>query len=564
MDRTSGIDQLNPGYMRWAQNVRFTPNGEWYTRKGFTKRYTHSTVGGFAIKALELPDYQALFVHMGTKILVTQDGTNFYDTGNTRSAVYSTLFDIGQNILHINKTDSDLRIATSRTIATVLFGAVVIRFDPGDTTNFTAAGTIYIQGNAISYTSIDTASAEFRGVTGVPVGGFTSTNLIITQNTVLTGKPKGTAIAELQGSTLIADRTDFPEIVSYSTPATEANPEYSWDFVTVGAGSKKLRQAITALFSSKNVTLIGHIKSISYATGFGGVSGTSLLTDTLHSSDGVPNQKCITDMDGMTIINAINRFIPVVMSQQGGVRILDDELNKNKNMDYAISADLKNADYDVTYPFIHYADKQRELICGVTINGSLYHYVFSPDSRSWSVDTGKPFTAMADFKKRTFAISQYTDDIYEDYVGSNDDDLPIHSIVETGHHTQNFNLTTSDFTNIIHSGKISNVGSYKFKIIIDGDIYHEEEINADTLRSQGLMLDSFDPGGTGTSNIGGDPLTNDLQITTPSRFVLPYEILLTGENIQLVWEVLNKDTYLEVGKYAINSETEGELEISNF
>ena len=564
MDRTSGIEQLQPGMMRVAQNVRFTPQGAWNTRKGFLTRHTHTSVGGFAIKSLELPDYQALFVHMDTKILVTQDGVNFYDTGNTVSAVYSTLFDIGQDMFHNNKTDGMLRISTSRTMSAIADTDTEIEIDPGDTANFAASGTVYINGNTIAYTSINSGTAELEGVTGIPSGGFTDSNLIITQNNVLANKPKGTAIAELEGSTCVADRFDHPEIISYSSPATEANPEYAYDFVTAGAGSKKLRKAITALFSSKDVMLIGQKKAISYAAGFGGPSGDALVTGTLHESDGIPNQKCVTDMDGITVVNSINRIINIVMNQSGGIKLIDNDQDTQRNMDYFVSADLKQSDDDLVYPFIHYADKQRELICGVTINGLLYHYIYSPDSRAWSVDTGKPFTDMEDFKGRTFAISQYTDKIYEDYVGTNDDGIAIHSIVRTGEYTQNSNLTTSDFTSFICAGKMSNVGDFKFKIIVDGELFHEEDVSADNLEEQGLLTTSNSPSGPGTQSIGGSPLTTDLQQTEASRFVLPYENLLVGENYQIEWEVLSKDTYLEMRKYAIGAETEGELEISNF
>ena len=565
MDRTTGIERLPPGVMSYAQNCRFTPQGACYVRPGYMSRYEHATDGGFAILGLDLPDYQALFIHMDTDILVTQDGVNYYDTGNTRTATYSTFFDLGQDIFHVNKTDNWLRISTSRTISVILDTDTEIAFDIGDTANFLpGGGTVYIQGHAIAYTSVNVITAELEGVTGIPTGGFTDTNIIITQNHSLSDPPKCTALAELEGSTLAGDRSNHPEIISYSAPATEADPQYAYDFSGTGAGSKKLRKSITALFSSKDVCLIGQRRGISYSAGFGGAAGDALVTGVLHESDGVPNQKSIVDMDGITVVNAVNRFIGIVMNQSGGVKILDDEFNTKNNMDYPISSDLKRAEFDENLTFAYYSDKQRELVCGVVIDGNIYHYVRSADSRAWTIDTGKPFTNMASFKGRTFAISQYTNKIYEDYVGLNDDGLPIHTIIKTGEHTQNSNLTTSDFTNLIFAGRISNVGDFKLKIYVDGDLYHTEFISAENLREKGLILDSVAPGGTGTSSIGGDPLTNDLQITNSSRFVFPYEMLLTGESVQIEWEVLSQDTYLELRKYSINSETEGELELSNF
>jgi len=564
MDRSSGVDNLPAGMMRYAQNVRFTLDGSWKVRKGYIVKSELPEENGYAIVGLDLQDYQALFVHMGTKIFVSQDTENYYDIGATRSAVNSKMFTNGQNVYHINREDEPLQIATSRVTVDVVGTVTEITIDPGDLDNFSNAGTVYIQGSAISYTGINSTNSQLTGVTGVPATADYKAGTIITQVNVRAGMPKGSAIAEFEGSTIIGGRPDHPEIFSYSVAATEQDPQFEYDFFSAQAGSKKMRDEVTALYNSKGALLIGMRNSLAYSGGFGGPSGDVLITDIMHNSDGANNDCSIADIDGVTGILSRHRLMFATLSQSGGVQLLDSELEPTKNIDYMISRDLKLTGFDQSLSFLHYADKERELIASVWIKGVQYNYVRSFDSQTWSVDTGKPFTQMCEFKNGTYAVSSFTNKVYQDYVGKNDEGAPIHSIVRTGEMNANRGLSTSDYSHIIFGGNVSHAGAFRFKVFIDGEEYINEYITVDSLKEQRLTLDPVVQSSVGPYIVGPSPLGFDAKETKPTRFMFPYELLLVGENIILEWEVLDTDTDLEIRKFSITSETEAELEISNF
>lgn len=563
LDRTTNIERMAPGYMRIAENVRFTPQGACETIPGYKTIHTSSETGGYAIVVLDLEDYQAMFVHIGTKIFVTNDASNFYDIGVTRTATRSILYASGQDVFHSNKTDDFLRIATTAASADASASASEVFMNPGDSANFTATGTFYVNGTAVTYTGINSTDEKFTGCSGTPE---ITTGDIITQTESLASNPKGLAMSEFQGSTMVGARKSNPESIAYSAPATEANPEYAWDFSGAGSGFKRLNAAITVLHNSMDVLLIGMRNKIGYSPGFGGPSGTSLLSHVIHQSEGIPNEKCVADMNGIVSCFTTRRVINIQMNQSGGVRVIDDEFDPSKNLDYAISEDLKSADYDQTSAFLNYVDKERELVLSVSFDGVNKFYVCSPDSKSWATVTGKPFTNMASFKGNIYAISDSTNNVYQDYIGTTYDNIPIRSVIRTGKISIDQSLSTTDHTGVVFGGYMSRYGTFIFRIYVDDELYVTETVDANDLIDMGLMSRDSDvlSGGIGAMPIGASAIAPNGEDTSLSKFLFPYEILLVGEHIELEWEVYDESTRLRLSKFKLLTETDSELEIPNF
>jgi len=559
MDRTSGVENLPPTTLYLAENMRFNREGGVYTRDGIEKTATIGTSAKIDNMVTQA-EFDAMFLKSGTGIYQSLDGENWYSIGVTRTASERDRFHYHDlDVFATNQTDAYLHIACS--VATVAIADTDTEITVKNIDQFSAGGgTVYIRGDSITYTGTNTGNKQLTGVTGIASGGHPVGSLI-TETATPSGAPKGSAIAELEGSCLVGGTLDKPAVVYYGDAATLANPELFYAFSGGASGSKLTSSSVTAIKESAGVAIIGMKKGIDYAYGFD-TTTNALLTRSLSRSKGIPNQECITIVDDLIVAYTGGNVIAISASVDTGAQIIEDKSDPRNNYDYEIAGELVMADEDQSGSYIEYDDKRREVTLSCSVNGTVKKYVKNKDTGAWTIDSGKPFGCVTYLNGQKYAGSASSDSVYKDNTGTTDDDIPIFHRMLTGITSIDQELMTSENLMDVFGGLISGAGSFTHRIYVDGNKFYDKEFDSVYLQENGYMdVSAGVPIGAG--EIGAETIGFGNTSPDTFRFTLPIEILLTGERIQREWEIFSQGTQFELRKSRLVSETEGELELTN-
>ena len=559
LDTTSGAENLAPEALTVAQNVRYSQKGGVYTRNGIEAKA--AGIGSSAkIDTIHTHEpYDVMFMKSGTKIYQSLDGITWYDIGVTRTASERDFFfSYGKDVFVTNKTDAFLRIAVSTLTNAITTGSTEIDVRAGDGGSFTnGAAVIYIQGDEINYTAISTD--QLTTVTNIAASHAAGT--IITQTSTPAGAPKGTCIAELEGSLLVGGVSANPSALYYSAPSTLADPQFAYDFTGNGAGVKLLPVDIVGLGQVTGGVLIALKKGIHYADQFELDTG-GLITRPL-SSHGASNAFCFAQGDKKTYCLTNTNRVLVIIADADGVRVVDDTMNDRNNFDYPMRAFLNTLDEDQSLSFSHYDPATAEVISSVIENGISQELVFNEDLGKWSIDIGKPVSCRTNFKKRVYAGSDNTDTVYLDNEGTTDDTLPILHRIVTPIYTADDKRLSSEYLKFTFGGLLSGVGVVTLRMYVGGVLQEPVEITAEALQAKGLMsLAAGVPIGSGT--VGPQTVGSSGSTPTAYPFTFPYEILYSGETFQAEWEIFDEGTSFELRDSRLDAETSGELYLDSF
>jgi hypothetical protein len=560
MNATSGAESLPPEALTLAQNMRFNKDGGVFTRMGFELK---GSVGSSA-KIDTIHTHEAndvMFCKSGTGIYHSLDGITWYSIGVTRTAGERDFFHSkGKDVYATNKTDGFLRISVSTLAASITGASVAIDLRPGDGDGFTnGAAVIYIEGDSINYTAVSTD--QLTTVTNIAANH--ASGAIVTQTTSISSAPKGTCIGELEGSLLVGGVSANPSVLYYSAAATEANPEFAYDFTDNGAGSKLMPSDIKGIGTITGGVLIGMKKGIHYADSFQIDTG-ALVTIPISSSHSIPNAFCFAQADKKTYAYTGSRCIPIV-NDVNGVRIEDytEPGQDQLNIDYAVRSILNASDEDQTLSFTHFDPPKAEVSFSVIKDGISQELVLNEDLGKWSIDIGKVFGCKTNFKKRVFAGSDGDDSVFLDGELTTDNTIPILHRVLTPIYTQDDKRISSEYLKFTYGGMLSGAGSFTFRIYVGGQLALAEPVTSDDLIAKGLMsLSAGVPLGTGL--VGTATIGYGGSSPTVYPFTFPYEMLLSGEQIQFEWEIFDEGTSFELRDSRLDAETSEELYSNTF
>lgn len=567
LDTSSGIESLapfvnRPGYARLynAENCRFTREGGVRTRNGFLKKFDMGLDA--AVDDMESsPMFDVLFKKCSTKIQQTKNGTTPYDLGLTQTASEKTfLFPFRKDVFALNQTDSAVRIAVS-TVVSVNTGTGVLTVRTGDIDQFTASGTVYIRGIAVAY--LGKAGSTLTGCTGLTASMVLGD--IITQTSTPSGFPKGTCMAELEGSAIVGGVSADPTALYWSEPSTPAQPELFWSFPVTYV--KSMPSPVTALKASDSVLLIGLKRGLQYSTGFDQITGV-LLTITLSDVDGIPNARCIAKMDDDFAILTNTGRILLVAQTDAGFRVIQNRDDPRQDLDYPVQGYIqRNLDRQtLDENFLHYDPGTRELSACIRMkNGITKEFVLQRDIRAWSIDSGKNFRCKALFKGRTYAGDDGDSFVHLDNEGWTDNTVPINMRLTTGLLRAARKGVTSDYLQHNFGGLLNATGQFYMRVVLDGEIvenklYRASPVagdNNDSLRELRLM-DVNTGVAIGSGQIGAEQIGSGGQIAEAFRFDVPYEFGGEAEAGQIEWETTDEATILELRYFELSGETEAE------
>lgn len=561
MDTTSGIESLapfvnKPAFARLyrAQNARFSREGGVRTRNGFAKQYDMGL--GAKVDDMDVQQmYDALFKKSSTKIQHTLDGLTPYDIGVTRTASERDfLFAFRKDIYAINLTDDSLRVACS-TVAGVDDAGHILTVRTGDIDQFSASGTVYVRGIAITYSGV--ASSTLTGcssLAGISVGD------LITQTSTPAGFPKGSCMAEMEGSAIVGGGPDDPTALCWSEPSSPGSPELFYVFPVTYR--KTLPSAITALKTGNKVMLIGMKKGMQYSTGFDVQTGV-LLTFPL-TDKGIPNARCIAQMDNEFAVLTNDGRILMAAETDAGFSILQNPDDPRTDMDYAVQGFIQNnMDRNVLDEnHLHYDPATRELSATIRLNtGITAEFVFQRDIRAWSIDTGKNFSCKTIFKNRTYAGDDSDSFIHLDNEGWTDDGVAINVRLLTGMMRAARKGVTSDFLEHDFGGLLNPTGQFYMRVILGGSVVENKLYRASGDENlQEMMLMDVDTGiGIGGGQVGAHQIGSGGAVADAFRFDVPYEFGGEAEDAQIEWETTDEATIFELRYFDLSGETEGEI-----
>lgn len=560
LDVTSGIENLNPMAnkaqpctLSTAINVRFTENGGVMPRDGFTQ-VTDLGTSAKVDDCVTLPIWDVSFWKSGTTIRYGYktdiDAGISYATGLTRTATEKDfLYAHERNVYATNETDAYTRIAVSR-LSAVNSGASTFSLSTGDG-DFFASGTVIIRG--ISVTGGTLTGDAMAGATGLTAA--MAIGDIVIQTATPTGAPKGYCMAELEGSALVG-RGDS---VFASLPVTDREPELFDDFVVAnGATSKRLSGRVRCIKSGLKVALIGMLNGMDVAPGYEPNSG-GLLTSPLSRVHGVPNNRCIVEMDNKFAILTNEGRILIALNGLNGFELIDNP-DTRQNFDYPIAGYIKKnkEQTDNSQNFLHYNPLSKALKITILMkNGLTEDIVCQTDIGAWSIDDSKNIRCRLNLQGSEYAGDDSDDKIYQDDYGYTDNGAPIVSRITTGRLRLGRKGVTGDYLMLNYGGVLSENGQFTQRII-HNDVIDEEIIMAEDLIADGQMTItpsvSLGEGEMGAETIGGEGSETEVY-----GFNIPYEMMVEGEYVQLEWEISDEGSKAEFRFFELSGEHEGEI-----
>lgn len=564
LDTSSGIENLSPSANKpgpctllEAFNVRFTEDGGVRNRDGFTQVADLAT-SAKVDDCVTLPVWNVTFWKSGTTIKYGYktdiDVGTYYTTGLTRTATEKDfLYAHERNVYATNETDSFTRIAVSRLTA-VNSGAGTFSLETGDG-DFFASGTVIIRG--ISVTGGTLSGDNFTGCSGLT--GAMAIGDIVIQTSTPSGAPKGYCMAEFEGSALVGKG----DTVFASLPSTDQEPELFYDFtIANGATAKRLSSRVRCIVSGLKVALIGKLDGIDVAPGFEPNTG-ALLTSPLSKVHGVPNNRCIVEMDNKFAILTNEGRILVALNGLNGFELIDNP-DTRRNFDYPISGYIRaNKDQtDNSQNFLHYNPVTKILKAVILMDtGITEEIICQTDIGAWSIDDSKNMRCRLNLQGCEYAGDDADDKIYLDESGFTDNGAPIISRITTGKMRLGRKGVTGDYMNLTYGGVLSENGQFTQRII-HNDSIEEELIMAEDLVADGQMTItpsiSIGGGDMGTEQMGGVGSETDVY-----PFTIPYEMMFEAETVQLEWEISDEGAKAEIRFFELSGETENALLINH-
>ena len=463
------------------------------------------------------------------------------------------LFPYGRGVYATNETDDYTRIAVSK-VKAINSGAGTFSLENGDGDHF-ASGTVIIRG--ISVTGGTLSGDDYSGCSGLT--GAMAVGDIVIQTSEPAGAPKGYCIGELEGSALVG-KDDY---VFVSLPSTDDDPQFFYDFNKAnGATAKRFSGRVRCIKTGLRVALVATLDGIDVASGFEPNTG-GLLTNPLTRIHGVPNNRCIVEMENKFAILTNTGRILLAMNGLNGFELADNPDTK-KNFDYPVAKYIKdNKDQtDNSQNFLHYNPVTKTLKAVILMkDGITEEIIVQTDIGAWSIDDTKNIRCRLNVEGSEFAGDDVDDKIHQDEYGYTDNGFPIISKITTGKLRLGKKGVTGDYMQLTYGGVLSENGRFKQRLIFN-DRLEETEILAEDMIAAGQMSVasgiSLGEGGISAEIIGGEGSRTEV-----FSFDCPYEIMQEAESAQVEWEISDDGAKFELRYFELSGETENELLINN-
>lgn len=492
------------------------------------------------------------WVKLGTKIQYTHDGSTFYDTGVTVTAdkVQGFLEQGNGDILTSNQTDSPLRFAVGKAQAIILDTDVTINVGTVYINKFAASGTVYIRGDAISYSGRNTGAGTLTGVTGIVSGGHPIDSLVVQSSNPSTWvEEKGTILLNFESRMLVMNVLGREEVVYYSAIEDLANPEFFYDFDGNGAYQKIMPGKVTAGITGVGGGYIILESGIQKVLGFDPASG-ALLTQEISSSYGAYNQKCVADMDGVVAFLGRKRLIPITLTLDPTAEtapFLGEEFDKN------IRPWLESHDDpdDQADAYLKWDSTQKILKIGGIVDGALETYVYDRQNPGFLPKESRSVGTSLMINGKSYFGDRDNGNFYEDDIGRTNNGAAMGHFITTGRIEFDKGRRYMKGQYLSYEGWMTKGTFHTLRVYIEGssvasydqEFSWEDLITSESGRPIGLRgVGLSTPGG----DVGGDvtvyPYENDIIIRG-----------LNGDDFRIEWEITGEGNFLLLNTWAMSA-----------
>ena len=554
-DYSSGAENLDPSWLPVAENWRFTNLGGAATRTGFELYADLGTSA--AVDSIHTHEpYSVMFAKSGTAIKQSLNGTTWYDIGVTRTATEIDDFLSVEKDVHVsNPTDNYTRIAvtTLRTAITVASTEIDLRV--GDGGKFGTSGTVYIEGDSISYGG--RTGDQLTSVTNISASH--SVGAIITETSAPSSAPKASCLGLLEGATLAGGVAANRAYLYYSAHATGDNPEFAYDYTANGANfAPPFPTDIVDINSITGGSIIALKKGIHYASTFD-VNSEELLITEIHNQFGGVNNRCLVQGQKMTyLLDAKNKRIVPIVNDQNGVNVLDDPNKQKNNLDYPVQGFMAGIDEDQSLSSTSFDPVTTEVVFTVYKNGFSHDVVLQENVNKWSIDIGKNFKCRTNFNGKSICGSDYNAEIYLNNSGLTDNTVGIHHRLLSPVYNIDDKRVTMEFLDYVCGGLLSSLGEFTLRMYVNDLKVFDQLVTADMLVAANLMSRSsgtpIGSGSIGPRSIG----SGGASPPTGYRFTYPPTVLFSGETFQFEIEIFDEGTAMELRDSRLDYETDGE------
>lgn len=545
-----GLDLNTDRNLKWGQlsaaslALRFERGSGIFTGPGFQKTATVVADNGFdgSLEATKLKD--TLWVACGTKIQYSHDAVTFYDSGLTRTAT-STLNLTAQgflegpdgDILTSNQTDGGTRIAVGVLKADVALNGDI---DIGTIfySKFTASGTVYVNGTAVTYSGHDGTSK----LTGTNIAA-TSAGALVIQTSAQSGMPKGYILLNFTSQMLVMGVKDYEHVVNYSRIFTVANPEYFYDFSGAGSGKKIMPNAIRAGITGSSGGYLFMARGIHKIEEFDGTSGALLTTEISHDY-GVYNHKCVVDMDGLIAFQGQKRAIPIslTLNPQGvAAPFLQEDFDHPLRPWMDAHDDTNSQDS----AYLKWDRSQKILKLGAVVAGALETYVYDRQNPGYLPKENRSVGTSCMFLGRSFFGHRDNGNWYEDDLGRTNDQIPIAHVISTGGVEYDKGRKFLNCKELRYEGFVTEASTHILRVYINGAAAaeYEHEFSTDDFitSTSGRPIGRR---GVGISSVG------ESSDTFAYPYVVPVILVgLSGEDFRFEWEVSGEGQFFQLNTW---------------
>lgn len=495
-----------------------------------------------------------MWIKQGTKFQYSHDvgvdTATFYDTGVTAtdaSAVASGVsghqgFAEGPDgdIFTSNQTDGPLRFATATVAVAAIFGDTTLNVGSIYIGKFAASGTVYVKGNAITYSGVNATS--LTGVAGIPAGGFAIGDYVVQSGTMANFTYKASILAVYQKLLVASGILSQPYLVAWSVGYIVANSNTAafsfYDFTSTGSGFDVMQNKVTAIIVGTSAAYVILFKGVTKITGINTTTG-ALTFQPLNNEYGAYNPNCAVDMDGVVAFMGQRRGMPInlTITATGSFPQFDE------NWDFPLRPwFLSHDDADQQdRAFLKWDSTQKILKLGAVVNGALQTQVHDRHFGRFLGTEQRDVGASCMFKGISYFGHGDNGTINQDDTGRTNAGAPISHIMSTGRIEDDRGRRWMKGKDFIHQGWMTHGTIFTLRIYLNGSPipiftrdFDDTLIVENTGRAIGLR-------GVGLSVPGG---ASDEGVTV-YQFVNPLVIRgINGEDFRFEWEISSDGGFL--------------------
>jgi len=523
-NRKEDGDKIRDDQAQEQQNTSCTP-GKFFPSKGDINTGNQISTN-IPVKGIGTWDGRLVCAN-GTSIYQkTEDGDTWYVLLTGLTTTKQTDFLEYYNDLYItNAVDTPVRVVKTELTADVTIGDTTINVS--DTAKLTATGTIYIDGDSITYTGVTATS-----LTGCVGALAHSSGDWVTQSSTPTNFPKGQFLEEYankcwtSGVKKTLTLPTAPWRLYYGTTALATTPENFYDFTSLGSGQEFIAHGdeITALLKFKNNLLIGKKDEVEYIVGFDDTTTPPApVRQQFFRQDGVVNFRCLKATEN-EVIYFTGKRIKKLFTPEGF-----DGIQIDTSFDDPIVDILESLDEDQSEACMVYNPKTFIMALSCKSSGSTYNNIkieYNTKYDYWQVRTNQYASCYTVLNGNTYYGSDLVGEVRKDNTSLtvNEGSYPTYRLSKDYTFGDKNRIKTFIFFYI--GGNISQNTEIILRIYVDNILVNTETINSDNIDNAVSSNGSFANAKFGAQTFGGGSESNGLY-----KFYEIYPIGVRGKSL---------------------------------